>query len=228
MSDYLMTQLVFLMKLIVAGICGAVIGYERKSHLKEAGIRTHMLVAIGSALIMIISKYGFGDISTIEGFSMDPSRIAAQIVTGIGFLGAGMIFVRKQTINGLTTAAGIWATAGIGMAIGTNLYFAGVTATILVFLVQAVLQREFKWLNIPSVKQINIYIDTGADSVNEVREMLEAKLQEDKLDVIKFKAAKKESGVTEIEVYIKAPAGYRMTNLLSLFIDNPNIRMIEV
>jgi putative Mg2+ transporter-C (MgtC) family protein len=227
MSDYLITQLEFLMKLVVAGICGAIIGYERKNHLKEAGIRTHMLVAIGSALIMIISKYGFNDISNTDGFSLDPSRIAAQIVTGIGFLGAGMIFVRRQTINGLTTAAGIWATAGIGMAVGTNLYIAGIAATILVFIVQVVLHRNYKWLKIPSVKQISIHIDTGADSVGSVLETLQAKLQQDRLEVIDFKAVRTKSGIIEVEVYIKVPSGYRMTSLLNLFTDNPNIRMIE-
>lgn len=103
------TQMEFLVRILLAGICGGIIGYERKSRNKEAGIRTHLIVASGAALIMIVSKYGFTDILGDKGIALDPSRIAAQIVTGVGFLGAGMIFMRKNTISGLTTAAGIWA-----------------------------------------------------------------------------------------------------------------------
>ena len=107
MSVILSSQLELLVRLIVAGICGSLIGYERKNRLKEAGIRTHMIVALGSALVMIVSKYGFADVLLLHNYILDPSRVAAQIVSGIGFLGAGIIFVRKQAISGLTTAAGI-------------------------------------------------------------------------------------------------------------------------
>ena len=95
------TQMEFLVRILLAGICGGIIGYERKSRNKEAGIRTHLIVASGAALIMIVSKYGFSDILGDKGIALDPSRIAAQIVTGVGFLGAGMIFMRKNTISGL-------------------------------------------------------------------------------------------------------------------------------
>ena len=116
-----------------------------------------MLVAMGATLIMIVSKYGF------FGYDYDPSRIAAQIVTGIGFLGAGMIFIKNQSINGLTTAAGIWTTAGIGMAIGTNLYLAGAIATLLVFIVQVFLRRSFKWLKVYTAKSVIIQVDDGGN-----------------------------------------------------------------
>ena len=115
MNQFLWTQAELLCRIIIAGICGGIIGYERKNRNKEAGIRTHMIVALGASLIMIVSKYGFADILGEQGIALDPSRIAAQIVTGVGFLGAGMIFMRKNTISGLTTAAGIWATSAIGM-----------------------------------------------------------------------------------------------------------------
>lgn len=126
------TELEFFFRILIAGICGGLIGYERNNRLKEAGIRTHLIVALAAALIMVVSKYGFSDVTTLKGVALDPSRIAAQIVTGVGFLGAGMIFVRNQTISGLTTAAGVWATAGIGMTIGAGLYFLGVAATLLI------------------------------------------------------------------------------------------------
>ena len=109
-----LTQLDWLIRLILAGVCGYAIGYERNSRSKNAGTRTHLIVALSAALMIIVSKYGFMDIISTHGVNLDPSRIAAQIVSGIGFLGAGMIFVHNQSVNGLTTAAGIWATSGIG------------------------------------------------------------------------------------------------------------------
>ena len=101
--EYILVEFEYVLRIIIAGICGAVIGYERKSRLKEAGVRTHFIVALASALMMIVSKYGFSDLS--EGTTgirgADPARIAAAIVSGVGFLGAGAIFVRKQIIQGL-------------------------------------------------------------------------------------------------------------------------------
>ena len=101
-----------LLRIFLAALCGLVIGFERKARLKEAGVRTHLIVALGAALITIVSKYGFFDLALFaEGIKADPTRIAAQIVSGVGFLGAGMIFMRHRTLTGLTTAAGIWTTA---------------------------------------------------------------------------------------------------------------------
>ncbi|KJZ82690.1 MgtC/SapB family protein, partial [Clostridium sp. IBUN13A] len=105
MKQLYLIQLDYLLRLFIAAVCGMAIGYERKNRMKEAGIRTHFIVAIGAALIMIISKYGFQDQIGWPNMSLDPSRIAAQVVTGVGFLGAGVIFMQKQTIVGLTTAA---------------------------------------------------------------------------------------------------------------------------
>lgn len=120
-----------LLRIVIAGLCGILIGFERKNRFKVAGIKTHMIVCLASALMMIISKYGFADVA-----SHDSSRIAAQIVSGVGFLGAGMIFVKNQNVQGLTTAAGIWATAGIGMAIGAGMYIIGLASAILILIFQ--------------------------------------------------------------------------------------------
>ena len=124
----------FMIRLAVAGLLGAVIGFEREYRAKEAGTRTHFLVAIGSCLMMIVSQWGFLDLwgMDTEGVDVrfDVSRVAAQIVSGIGFIGAGTIMMQKQVVHGLTTAAGLWAVAGIGMAIGGGLYILGITATI--------------------------------------------------------------------------------------------------
>ena len=99
----MLEELKYLISILVSVILGFAIGYERKLRFKEAGIRTHTIVCVGSALIMVVSKYGFGDSA-----EADASRVAAQIVSGIGFLGAGIIIYRKHEIHGLTTAAGVW------------------------------------------------------------------------------------------------------------------------
>ena len=124
----------FFFRLLVAGVLGALVGVDREYRAKEAGFRTHFLVALGSALFMIVSKYGFEDVLGAEGVGLDPSRIASQVVTGIGFLGAGTIIIQKLFVRGLTTAAGIWATAAIGLAVGAGQYWLGVSATALTLL----------------------------------------------------------------------------------------------
>ena len=127
----------YILRLFLAALCGGLIGYERKHRMKEAGIRTHLIVALGSALIMIVSKYGFFDLTDALGdVRLDPSRVASQIVSGVSFLGAGMIFVKRQTISGLTTAAGIWATAGVGMAVGAGVYTIGIASSVIIFVMQ--------------------------------------------------------------------------------------------
>lgn len=121
----------FIIRLCVAGLCGTVIGLDREYRVKDAGFRTHFLVALGSALMMIVSQYGFADILTHTGVGLDPSRIAAQVVSGIGFIGAGTIIIHRQLVRGLTTAASLWATAGIGLAAGAHMYIVAGAATAL-------------------------------------------------------------------------------------------------
>lgn len=115
---------VLILRLVLAGVLGGLIGVEREFRAKTAGTRTHILVAIGSALMLVVSRWGFDGVG-------DPARVAAQIVSGIGFLGAGAIIVERHSVHGLTTAAGIWVSAGIGMAVASGLYAVSVAATIL-------------------------------------------------------------------------------------------------
>ncbi|MGI8767978.1 MAG: MgtC/SapB family protein [Propionibacteriaceae bacterium] len=123
-------ELLYLLRILLAGVLSAVVGIEREFNHKAAGIRTHVLVGAGSALFMVVSKYGFADSGRF-----DASRVAAQIVSGIGFLGAGLIFVRRDAVRGLTTAASIWVVAGIAMAASAGLYLVagGVTVIYLLF-----------------------------------------------------------------------------------------------
>jgi len=140
-------ELEFFVRIVVASICGAFIGLERTKRFKEAGIRTHILVACASALMMVVSKYGFADLVSEGGAFLagtdgaDASRIAAQVICGISFLGAGVIFKHGSSVKGLTTAAGIWATAGIGIAIGAGMYLEGIFVTLLVMLSQFLMHK---------------------------------------------------------------------------------------
>lgn len=120
-----------ILRLFLAGLLGAVIGIEREFRSKEAGCRTHFMVALGSALIMVVSRYGFTNFAGVAGYQLDPARLAAQVVSGIGFIGAGTIIFQRPIVRGLTTAAGIWATCGIGLAVGAGLYMLGIVATVL-------------------------------------------------------------------------------------------------
>jgi putative Mg2+ transporter-C (MgtC) family protein len=118
-----------------AFVLSMVIGVEREIHQKSAGLRTHTLVGVGAALFMLISKYGFNDVLVPGRIVLDPSRVAAQIVSGVGFLGAGLIFVRRDSVRGLTTAAAVWVTAAVGAACGAGLIVLGVAATVIYFVV---------------------------------------------------------------------------------------------
>lgn len=138
-------ELIGILRLIIAVFCGLMIGYERKSQSKAAGVRTHCVVACASALMMIISKYAYFDMLNMSEYSdvlkLDPSRVASGVVSGIGFLGAGMIFIQHKTVTGLTTAAGIWGTAGVGMAIGAGLYLIGLASAGIIVLIQVLLHH---------------------------------------------------------------------------------------
>ncbi len=122
----------FIFRIFIAGLLGGAIGLEREYRAKEAGFRTHFLVGLGSGLFMIISAHGFSDILITEATRYDVSRIASQVVSGIGFIGAGCIIFQKNAVRGLTTAAGLWVTAAIGMSAGAGMYAVATAATVMV------------------------------------------------------------------------------------------------
>lgn len=163
--SYFLVQGEYIFRILLAALCGMVIGFERKNRKKEAGIRTHIIVALASALMMVISKYGFDDIIMFGDVRLDPSRVASQIVSGIGFLGAGMIFVHRSTVKGLTTAAGIWATCGIGMAIGAGMYVIGIASTIIIFIVQIILHKDFKIFKNNAHERVTVIIKNNSESL---------------------------------------------------------------
>lgn len=132
----MLSNLELMGRLAGAALLGSAIGFERERAARAAGLRTHMLVSVGSCLLMIVSAYGFNAVLS-DHVLLDPSRVAAQVVSGIGFLGAGAIILRKDLVRGLTTAASVWATAAIGLAIGGGLYVAAAASTVIILVILA-------------------------------------------------------------------------------------------
>lgn len=205
----------YILRMFVAGICGLIIGFERKNRAKGAGIRTHFMVAMAAALMMIVSMYSFNDPIFPEGVKVaDPTRIAAQIVSGVGFLGAGMIFVHKNTISGLTTAAGIWATAGIGMALGAGMYIIGITATLFVILAQIILHMDRKWLKMPKISVLRVKGVKEKDFQKNTKEKLK------QLHVSMGEVSIKKStefGTTDYKFMIEIPPEVSEDEIIALF-----------
>ena len=156
-----------MLRLLASLVLGAVIGLERERQERAAGLRTVTMVSLGSCLFTIVGAYGFSQ--------TDPSRVAAQIVTGIGFLGAGTIFLRKDLVRGLTTAATIWATAAIGMAAGTARYFEAVFTTLLILAVLMVLKPiERRFFKRPNEASVSMIVPRSEAEIDRVRSALNA------------------------------------------------------
>lgn len=169
----------FIVRMLIAVVCGFVIGLERKSRSKEAGIRTHAIVCLAACLFMILSKYLasplFSDIAG-SGFTGDATRIASQVVTGIGFLGAGIIMYRRDVMHGLTTAAGVWATAAIGMALGAGFVVTGVCATAIIVILQLIFHLPVKAFTTRHISVIRMTLWLEKDGLlNQITEMLGSK-----------------------------------------------------
>ena len=161
-------ELIYLLRIVLSLMLGFMIGFERKMRFKEAGIRTHTIVCAGAALMMVVSKYGFADIP-----DYDASRVAAQIVSGIGFIGAGMIIYRRQAVYGLTTAAGVWATAGVGMAAGSGLYIVAVGSTALLITVQCIMHLKFRLFRTKKYLQLRVKFEEIADENEAVKRLFD-------------------------------------------------------
>lgn len=166
-----------LLRLVVATALGGLVGIERERLDRAAGLRTHILVAIASCLVMIVSAFGFADALTTDGtVSLDPSRVAAQVVSGIGFLGAGVIIFRKNTVRGLTTAASIWAVAGIGLAAGGGLFAGAAIGTGLILVVQAGIRPlERRLFSRPQEHRLELRVLRGAKRLLAVEQVIAAR-----------------------------------------------------
>lgn len=166
-------NLEFFIRIFLAAVLGALVGLERTKRQKEAGVRTHCIIACAAAVFMILSKYAFVDPAPVLGSrGADGARIAAQVVSGISFLGAGVIFKNGNTIRGLTTAAGIWATAAIGMAIGAGMYWVGLTTTAVMMVAQVVLHRFPVAGDAATTQDIAVCMDDTPELYSALEELL--------------------------------------------------------
>lgn len=208
-----------LLRLLVACICGCVIGIERSFRQKEAGIRTHVILALASALIMVVSKYGFFDLAGTN-MNADGSRIASNIVTGISFLGAGVIFVRGGSIKGLTTAAGIWATAGIGMALGAGMYTIGISCTVGMILIQLLLHKIMPFSENMETNIITIKISEGSQVLEEITD----ELTKAGIMVTGIRYKKQDNGITKAELTVRTKKNTSMQAVLDLINTNEAIQ----
>jgi putative Mg2+ transporter-C (MgtC) family protein len=155
-------------ELTLALILSSLIGLEREVRMKSAGLRTHALVGVGAGLLMLVSKYGFRDVIVQNQVVLDPSRVAAQIVSGIGFIGGGLIFVQRDLVRGLTTAAAIWLTAAVGMACGAGLPLLAIYVTGAHFLVMVGFTRLTSRLHTSEQCELLVYYLAGAGTVREI------------------------------------------------------------
>lgn len=170
-----------LIRLALAAVLGASVGLERERKERAAGLRTHMMVCIGSALAMLVSTYGFNDVQGVPNVSLDPSRVAAQVISGIGFIGGGTIlFLRQNIVKGLTTASGLWTVAAIGLAAGGGMYLAAfVTTLFAIFILWMLHPVERKFSRRFQTKAIRLTVDDKAKSAEVVNKII----QNDNLDV---------------------------------------------
>ncbi|KVM74929.1 MgtC/SapB family protein [Burkholderia stagnalis] len=163
-------------RLLLAALLGSVVGIERERLNWAAGLRTHMLVCVGASLVMLVSIFGFEDVVGRNGIVVDPSRVAAQVVSGIGFLGAGSILLRGEVVRGLTTAASLWAVAGIGLAAGGGMYMAAIGATAIVLAILAgVKPLERRFIAQRQQRRLRIVADRGGLTLDTLHDALGAR-----------------------------------------------------
>lgn len=223
MESWIIMQASYLIRILAAALCGAAIGFERQNRLKNAGIRTHIIVSVTSAMMMIVSKYGFSDVLSNTGVGLDPSRIAAGVVTAVGFLGVGIIFVHKQTVSGLTTAAGIWATVGIGMTVGAGMYMLGISSALLIIIVQLILNRPWKFLKSPTLEKIVFSIQGDRNPIPEYL----AKFKEKNIEIINTNITRKSSGAIEVKLYVRFPDYEDIEQALQMLMEDPDVKEVE-
>lgn len=221
---------IYILRVLCATLCGAAIGLERTKRSKEAGIRTHCIIASAAALIMIISKYGFTDLLLSDGnwfpgtHGADPARIAAQVVSGISFLGAGVIFKNGFNVKGLTTAAGIWATAAVGLAFGSGMYAIAVFITVLVLAIQLIMHHFNVGNDAYSTSQINI---TMVDSP-EIRAVLRKKQEELGITITGSKVTAVSDGLLTLELEVRTKTTIQFEDVVAFIDEHPDVKSISI
>ncbi len=205
----------YLLCILISVLLGYAIGFERKMRFKEAGVRTHAMVSVGSCLIMLVSKFGFSD------GAADGARIAAQIVSGIGFIGAGMILYKQQALQGLTTAAGIWTTAGVGMAVGAGMWVLALGATVLIIFIQCIMHLPVKAFKTKHFVQMKICFECKTEENEEVKRLFHI----DKFT--KVNMTNGIDGIVNYTAYIMTDKVFIDTEIVKILREHPYIKSIE-
>ena len=220
----LFDNLEFFVRLLLSAALGALVGLERSKRQKEAGVRTHCIIACTSALFMILSKYAFMDLVDISGIrGADPARIAAQVVSGISFLGAGVIFKNGNSIRGLTTAAGMWGTAAVGMAIGAGMYWVGFIEAAILVAIQIILHRFPVGADALTTQEILVEM---ADT-QEMRDKFDELLKKHRGQVTESSLTREE-GYLRMEITAKVEPPITHDEALMFMKENSGVRRISV
>lgn len=213
---------IILFKIILAVILGAIIGLQREEQSKNAGLKTHILVALGATTIMVISKYGFFDVIHHSAIVLDPSRISAQVVSGLGFIGAGIIFLNHDSITGLTTSVGIWNTAAIGLAIGAGLYSLAIITTIVIFFVLEFISR-FTYKSFKP--HVSLFITT-TENISEINQYY--KLPSNYFKHIRIKIFKIYNNTISFTISFTVSDSQKLNGFYQKLKDNPQIISVEI
>ncbi len=211
-----------LLRVFLACLCGGVIGIERNRRQKDAGTRTHLVVALGAALFMIVSKYGFFDIIG-TGMNADATRIASTIVTGVSFLGAGVIFTKGTSIKGLTTSAGIWATAAVGCALGAGMYLVGITVTVLLLLFQVFLHKFYHKIEVAN-NEITVSATNESGDFDEVSRLL----SDNEIHIESIKLRKNPDGTRSCTMTARRTDDLSIADLSEIMNNNSDITAVDM
>ncbi len=216
------TELAF--RLLVAALLGSLIGVERERLLWAAGLRTHMLVCVGACLVMIVSAYGFAGVLGPH-VILDPSRVAAQVVSGVGFLGAGSIILRNEVVKGLTTAASLWAVAAVGLAVGGGLYFAASAATAIILAILAGLKPIEDYVrNRRHAVELQLEVEHGVMSVEFLQHALGWRAGRIKQLIVQSRDGGEIDGVT---ITLGSQPGKDVDEVVRLLTGLPSVRGVQ-
>jgi len=215
----------FIIRLVVATILGGLIGLERVRRSKEAGVRTHCIVCLTAAVFMILSKYAFTDVAALSLNKTDNARIAAQVVSGISFLGAGIIFKEGKSgvVRGLTTAAGIWATASVGLAIGGGMYVVGFAATLIILFLQFFLHKHPAGSTPQYENTIRIRMKDLPQLHDDINRLIESK--ESIIDNTRIKRTGEEIDLT---LYVRSYKPFEHKDVVTFMDNHPDVYELSI
>ena len=223
MPDDISRQLDLALRLLAASVFGAAIGFEREIHDHPAGMRTHLLVALGSAMFTVISIFGFVGVVSGQG-PVDPSRVAAQIVTGIGFLGAGAIIKYGTSVRGLTTAASLWATAGIGMAAGSAAFILAAVGTAIV----VISLGPLNWVvaRIHGSRESLVHLRLGVRGLESIGQVTAA-VRAHGLELVSIESQRLSKNRSEIDLQLRARSGANLAALVETLGTQADVEVVE-